>query len=312
MRRLFQKSAANDTYTGLSVDDSRIALASVRLLSDAKPRVTATALDVLADETDWAQQFRARLDGFDDPKSPITSVLPHGSYQLLLIEVPEVPADEVIAAVRWQIKDLLDFPVDEAVVELFDMPGQSNAGDKKMAYAVATQRGNVQEHIELVRDAGFSLNVINIPELCTRNIATRLPQDADGVALLHLTEDHGLLTVSRQGILYLVRRIDMGRKLLRSTPTDDFAHTEIVSGMVLEIQRSLDYYESHFDRRPLQELVLAPGSDIGGLGNSLKEQLGLTVSHLDLGQLFEMQGADSPEEQGDCLLAIGAALRSAA
>jgi hypothetical protein len=46
------------------------------------------------------------------------------------------------------------------------------------------------------------------------------------------------------------------------------------------------------------------------LADSLDEQLGLNVNRLDLGQMFDMQSAVSAEEQGDCLLAIGAALRS--
>ena len=161
--------------------------------------------------------------------------------------------------------------------------------------------------------AGFSPDVIDIPELCTRNIATLLPQDADGVAFLHFTDSHGILTVTRQGVLYLIRRIDRRRGAISSASTDDFARTELVSTIVLEIQRSLDYYESHFDRRnrrPLSELVLAPGSDIDGLTESLQKQLDLKVTSLDLNTLFEMQSVITAEEQGDCLLAVGAALRS--
>ncbi len=92
--------------------------------------------------------------------------------------------------------------------------------------------------------------------------------------------------------------------------TADSTRTELVSAIVLEIQRSLDYYEGHFDFGPPTELVLAPGSDIGGLAKMLNEQLGLSVSNLDFNKLFEMQSALSPKEQGACLLAVGAALRS--
>jgi len=46
------------------------------------------------------------------------------------------------------------------------------------------------------------------------------------------------------------------------------------------------------------------------LADSLSEQLGLTVSSLDFNKLFEMQSALMPAEQGACLLAVGAALRS--
>lgn len=340
MWRRFNKGGANDTQSGLSIDDSRVAFARVQRLSSGVLRLAALTVNQDEKNEKWAQQLAARMDNIKSARSQVTSVLPDGSYQLLLIEVPNVPADEINSAARWQIKDLLDFPVDDTVVELFQMPEQSAGDRKSMAYAVATQRSSVQAHIKLLHGAGFSLDVIDIPELCTRNIATMLPQDADGVAFLHFTETHGILTVTRQGVLYLIRRIEIGRRAIKAASTADFeltdleisavleiqrstgeyesfsgltadlTRTELVSAIVLEIQRSLDYYEGHFDYGPPTELVIAPGSDIGGLAKSLSEQLGLTVSILDLNKLFDLQSALSPVGQGACLLAIGAALRS--
>jgi len=310
MWRRLRKTPANDSRTGLSVDGSRIAFARVQQSEDGGLQVAASAVDTQADDGSWAQRLATKVDGFDAGRSQLTSVLPDGSYQLLLVDLPKLPADEIKSAIRWQIKDLLDFPIDETTIQIFDMPSPSSTDQKSMAYVVATQRSSVQEHIDLLQGAGLTLDVINIPELCTRNIATLLPQDADGVAFLHIEEDHGILTITRQGVLYLIRRIEKGRSLIRSAASDDFSRAELASTFVLEIQRSLDYYESHFDRRPLRELVVSPGSDIGGLADSLNEQLGLNVSRLDLGQMFDMRSAVSAEEQGDCLLAIGAALRS--
>jgi len=342
----FKKSGATDSRSGLSIDESRIAFARVQRVGGGKLQLAALTFEADEINDKWAQQLATRMENIDPARSQVTSVLPDGSYQLLLVEIPNVPADEINSAARWQIKDLLDFPAEDTVVELFEMPQLSTTAEHKpMAYAVATRRSNIQEHIELLHGAGFSLNVIDIPELCTRNIATMLPQDADGVAFLHFTETHGILTVTRQGVLYLIRRIEKGRRDINSgsqdfviqTPTgtvpdleipvlevqgsagddesqsaagDDFIRKEMENTIVLEIQRSLDYYESHFFGRPLTELVLAPGSDIGGLADSLSEQLGLTVSSLDFNKLFEMQSALMPAEQGACLLAVGAALRS--
>ncbi len=301
---------AKNNRTGLSIDDSRITFAHVQREDDGSMRLSASTFDADANDEQWAEELLAYVDSIKAARSQVTSVLPTGSYQLLLVEVPNVPSAEVNAAVLWQIKDLLDFPAEDTVIELFEMPDQFSGGDKAMAYAVATRRIGIQEHIELLQSAGFSLDVIDIPELCTRNVATQLPQDADGVAFLHLMDSYGILTVTRQGVLYLVRRIERGRSALNAASKDEFARTELVSTIALEIQRSLDFYESNFDRRQLSELVIAPGSDIGGLADSLNGQLGLTVSSLDLDNLAEMPAPVSLEDQGECLLAIGAALRS--
>ena len=41
-----------------------------------------------------------------------TCVMPLGSYNLLQIEAPKVPPEELRSAVRWRVKDLIDFPID--------------------------------------------------------------------------------------------------------------------------------------------------------------------------------------------------------
>lgn len=306
----FRKVVAKGGRCGLTVDEARIAFAHVQRRADGVLHLSTAAVDRRANDTNWPHRLGQQAGGIGLGNTRLTSVLPNGSYQLVLVQLPDVPANEVKSAIRWQIKDLLDFPVDEAVVELFDMPELSTKKDQSMAYAVATRRHNVQEHIELLHDAGLSLDVIDIPELCTRNIATLLPQDADGVAFLHFAENHGTLTVTRQGVLYLIRQIEKGLAAMDAAAGDDFGRAELVSKIVLETQRSLDYYESHFDYRPVTELVLAPGSNIGGLADSLHEELGLTISSLDLNGMFETKTTMSTDEQSDCLLAIGAALRT--
>lgn len=309
MWQRFINMAANGKRAGLSVDEAQLAAASVQYRDDGTPQVATVIVDRSIGRDAWVELLGSDIGG-QAQKFPVTSTLPDGSYQLLLVEVPDVPDEEVANAIPWKIKDLLDSPVEDTVIELFDMPSRNAGGAERMAYAVATRRNTVADHVGMLRQAGIALDVISIPELCLRNIATRLPQDRDGVAFLHLTEDHGILTISRQGLLYLIRRIERGRRSLQEAD-GEFALSEAQATFVLEVQRSLDYYESHFDRRPLHELVLAPGSDVGGLANALSDQLGLSVSSLDLNQIFDMQTAATPTEQGACLLAIGAGLRTA-
>ena len=335
MWRPFKKGGASGSRSGLWIGDSRVAYASVQPGTHDRIRVTASVFDEGGTNARKAQQVAARMGALK--KSGITSVLPENCYQVLLVEVPNVPANEINAAARWQIKDQLDFPVDETVVELFRLPEQSRANGTPMGYAVAARRQSVKEHVEQFQDAGLPLDIIDIPELCVRNVATLLPQDAGGVAFLHFTQNHGILTVTRKGVLYLVRRIEKGRGAINAAATGDFAHadlesttslailespdddagvtddfnrSELVSTIVQEIQRSLDFYDSHYDCEPLSELVLSPGSNIGGLAKLLNEKLGLAVNSLNLNRLFEMQTELSSPEQGAALLAIGAALRS--
>ncbi len=232
-------------------------------------------------------------------KTPSTTVLPSHAYSLQLVEAPTVPEEEVAEAVRWKIQHLIEFPVEEALIETFEMPAPANPGAKPMIYAVVARRSEVQGHIDDVRNANIKIDAIDIPELCIRNIAVRLPQDQYGVAFLHFNDDFGYLTITRSGVLYLIRRIELQQEFLAEQQQE----------IALQIQRSLDYYEGQFDCPPIRELVLGPGDDSDALSASLAQNLGINVSQLDLTTLFEVDSELTVQEQRDCLMAVGAALR---
>src|SRR6185503_2718215 len=114
------------------------------------------------------------------------------------------------------------------------------------------------------------LYAIDIPELCLRNVTALMPQDDKGVALLALNDNYAQLVTTRKGVLYLTRRI-----------------AEVEPGaLALELQRSLDYYESHYDQTPIGELVIAPGGERAErLAAELRNEVSLRVSVLDVREL---------------------------
>jgi len=212
------------------------------------------------------------------------------------------------AAIRWRVKDLIDFHIDDAVIDVFDVPNQRVSGANKMMYAVVAKSSTVRRQVDLLAGAGLNLDVIDIPELALRNIAALLPEDVAGVALLYLTARGGLITITRQTTLYLSRRIDLGYEVLGG---DLDSAAPRLDRIVVEIQRSLDYYESHFSQPPVTNVIIAPlPGPIAGMDEYLSQQLGIAVRLLDLNTLIDMDTPLDPGLQSQCLLAIGAALRT--
>ncbi|MGM0593663.1 MAG: pilus assembly protein PilM [Pseudomonadota bacterium] len=256
------------------------------------------------------------------------SLAENDMFALLLVEAPEVEAGELKSAIRWRIKDLIDFDVDDAVIDAFDIPGQMERGRQKLMYVVAARRAAVQAHISQLEHAGANLAVIDIPELALRNIAGLLPEDSSGVAMLYLNHEGGLLTMTREKSLYLARRLDIGLTQLSAFSKDaqpEEGEDEFVldenaeaskplqrafDNIVLEIQRSLDYYESHFALPQVAGLVLAPLEEpIPGMMSHIANNLDVPVRMLDLNALLECDHILSDTLQAQCLLPIGAALR---
>lgn len=301
---LFDGKRGGNGLTGVVLDSDNACL--VHITRDkTQPRLTACATDAVTGE-DAGRVIRRLADRDKQARGHCTTLLHPADYQLLLVEAPDVRPDELRAAVRWRIKDLINFHIDDAIIDVFDIPGQTHRGKGKMMYAVAARVPVVQQRIGVFEDTGLDLDIIDIPEMALRNLAALLPQDTRGVALLHLERDYGLITLTRQNTLYLSRKLDTGWQSLHRPTT----RAGLLEGIVLEIQRSLDYYESHYDTSPIGDLVITPQPEpIEELEQHLRDNLSVNVQALNLQDLLDIALPLDAADQAQYLTAIGAALR---
>ena len=80
--------------------------------------------------------------------------------------------------------------------------------------------------------------------------------------------------------------------------------------VALELQRSLDYYESHYDQPPIGEVLIAPaGPRAEALASALAQETGLRARALELADLVDVRTPPAEPPGSTALLAIGAALR---
>jgi MSHA biogenesis protein MshI len=119
-----------------------------------------------------------------------------------------------------------------------------------------------------------------------------------------LSERRSTLLIVRQGVLYLARYIETGVATLMEAGE---LRPDLVAGLALEVRRSLDYFESHYEQTSIQQL------HVSGLEPADREaiahDLGLSVREVELTTLLDTDEALSPELQRLCMPAIGAALR---
>jgi MSHA biogenesis protein MshI len=301
--------------TAVVFAEDGIALARVGRHGDQPPRLLSCVFQPWGD--DRAGTLRALIDAQHLRKTRCATLMGDGDYQLMLVDALQVQADEMRDAIRWRIKDLLDFSVDEAIIDLFEIPDQGRNRPQQV-YVVAAHIAKVRERIETVGKAGLKLEAIDIEELALRNLTTMMEEDAHGVALLWLSGSYGLILVTFGGELYLSRRIEIGSDALFSAaqqgdPENGEIDTELadlIDQVTLEVQRSLDYYDSHFEQPPVACVIVAPTvPDLPFLAPRLGTALAAPVRLLDLAGLFGTDALPEPEQQAHCLTAIGAALR---
>jgi MSHA biogenesis protein MshI len=294
----------------ISVHPDRIDVAKVTRNGSAPPVVEiceSRAKQGPDDDVLLALRKDLRLD-----RHHCGTLLGASEYQLQLLEAPNVPAQELKSAVRWKLKDVLDYPVEAATVDLVMVPSDPSAPTRgKSVYAVAARNSIVESHMKLFHAASVPLRVIDIPELAQRNLAALLETEGRGLALLSFGSEGGLLTFSTGGELYLSRRIEIGLDMLMNADAERRA--QMFERIALELQRSLDHFDRQFSYVPLARLVVGPLPRELGLEVYLAGNLYVPVEAADMSTLLDLgrhEELRDPLQQQRYFYLLGAALRS--
>jgi MSHA biogenesis protein MshI len=255
-------------------------------------------LDRLSRERKWqGQQLAVCLD--------------RSQFSLSQVEAPVVEQDELSQALAWKVKEQIDFPLDELVLDYVELPATRSAA--QMLYTVSSRHSTIQQIVDNAKQSEATLERIDIPALSLQNIASRLPISHEGVALLNLTHQNSLLTLGREGRLYLSREIDISSHELSSGEggMDEFRRQQLLDDLLLTVQRSLDYYDSMFSDPPIKYLLISNGDGrFDGLVEHLGGNLQLAVASLNLldAVTVDDQLHLDPAWYGELMLAMGAAL----
>ncbi len=240
-------------------------------------------------------------------------VMATDDYRLVSIEQPAVEENEMAEAIRWKISDLIDFDIDNAITDYYSLPVPGRANSKKMLDIIASPKSAIQPLIELCRQCELELQIIDIQETCLRNLATLLPENDRGIAVLHLQKNLGQITIEQQGEIYLNRKLAIGYERLGLGQS--FLSAEQIAmeqnGFTLDIQRSFDYLESFYGLPPIPGLAVIPlQEDTQGLLNFLNGSYGITARIMDLSTIIDGDILLDDATQSLCAPVIGATLRN--
>jgi MSHA biogenesis protein MshI len=306
--RFFRKAKKREGWLAIALQRDGLVAVSMQTAPDIKPQVRQAVFYPGKSAAELLEKAGRELHAH--AYRSIT-VLNAGEYQILSVDAPNVAPDELKTAVRWRLKDMLDFHVDDATIDVLDLPVDPNAAVRAQhsMFAIAARNSVIEARQKMFTSAKVELAVIDIPEMAQRNISALVEPPGRGVAMLSFRDEGGLLTVSWRGELYLARRIDLGLDQLLD---DDIERRNgAFDRVTLELQRSLDNFERQYSFISVAKLVLAP-SPVMGLDEYLSSNLYTPVDTLDLASLFDFERTPELADkllQQRFLVPLGAALR---
>ncbi len=294
----------------IAVDEDGVRMAHVDRAGGGRAQVTDWAV---LSRQDYDADFEKLAKDRDMQRYPCSTLLRLGEYQMLLVDAPSVARDELKSAIRWKVKDMLDYHIDDATIDVLEIPANPGTGAKNASmYAVVARNDVVRREIKQFEQAGIALTIIDIPEMAQRNIADRVANPATAAAMLFFDETGGLLTLSHGGELYGTRRLEVSSRQLLEADAERRGY--YVERIATEVQRSADHFDRQYSGLQIGELLLAPHEDSANLAEELSPNFDMPVRDVGLTEIFDFAG-EPPHDalaQQKLFHVLGAALRTEA
>ncbi|MEZ4333278.1 MAG: PilN domain-containing protein [Myxococcota bacterium] len=323
MRRLRwpgQRRRTSDTIVGIAQREDEIAV--VALTGDAgveRARVVAWDVFPAGDAMAFERGLRRFVDDHHLHGATSRITLPASGYDLKLVERPaNVPDPELADATRWLIRDLVEIDVETAAIAVVTVPDQRGRARTPHMFVVAARDETVASMARVLAQAGLVCGGFEVVETAMLALESSLREAVPAGAMVRVDAKSSTLTLASEGRLYLARPLridaatldDAGERALARHDERDEGLEAALEPLVLDVQRSLDYYESEYGRPPATRLTLLPGSiDLTPLAPFLATALRpLRVEAYALEHVLEFDASPPSRAQAPLALAVGAAL----
>jgi MSHA biogenesis protein MshI len=308
-RSISKKVQASTLRAAVAIADREFAVAVVCQSEGSRPKLLRCSRHA-APESSADHLLLATLRSPRLTQAAMSVVIGADDYQLLLVEAVAVESAELRAAIRWRLHELIDFPVDTATVDILELLATRQRSDGQTLRVVGVRTAPAQRYISVVGYQMRGFDIIDVPELCLRNLSGLLPEDTNGVALLMLRNEFGHLVLTRQGVLYHARKIELSDRSYHNVADKASLDDVNIRRVALELARAFKYYENRYDQSPIGDLVIAPNTERArAISVALRGEMGLRVKPFDCREYLDMDANVGLPLDWLLLTAIGAALR---
>ncbi|NRB22633.1 MSHA biogenesis protein MshI [Shewanella sp.] len=205
--------------------------------------------------SNWSAVFASIAQQFQPAKLHIT--LSASFYQLLVVDKPNVEPSEMSQALLWSVKDMVTHEVTDIHLDYFDSPLANSA---KLSVVVA-EKARLSAMVLAAQEHHMQVLGISIEEMAVTGLFAKDNQAK--LVLCHTPGQELLLTVVKQGQLYMQRRV-RGFNKLDTVSADDLA-MGMADNLSLELQRSMDYFESQLRQAPVVSIELLVNGQVDKL-----------------------------------------------
>ncbi len=249
---LRRRVVAGSQWVAVAQEGSSVHAAQVAHIEGQRPRLLWL----------WTQETASLSEALTSLKRAhplkglsLVNQLERTQYRLLSTEVPDVPREEWRDAMRWRIKEQVDFSMEDALLEVLAVPQDTQLRQMFPAIALVVQRADYDRVSLAADDVGLRWSAMDTAETALRNLSAMAETEGQAHALLVFGESHGMLVITYQGELLMTRNIEVAVSAVTGT---NEARGAALGRAALEVLRTLDTFERMHSQATLAGLSVVP------------------------------------------------------
>jgi MSHA biogenesis protein MshI len=300
---LFSKTK-NNKQIGVEFLISGVAIVQVQIDDKQSGRLISSELLPAVGREAQALALQEWVHANHLQKCDCVCLISADDFNIHQVEKPKVEESELLAALSWRVKDLIGYEIGSAVVDFYPMP-ISNKNNTAQLSVVTAQDWIVAAYVDCIKSTGLNLVAIDVPRLVGGNLKKVQQATGQTLAVLSLNEFSGYLNIYHDTDLYVSRDFKIGTShLAQVTEKDEWTY----DSLLLEMQRSMDYFESYYGLGSASKLLIFPQiSATEKLATYLRAPTNYDINFIVVNALDLAGSSDTLESH--CFQAYGAALR---
>ena len=202
----------------------------------------------VSEQTDYTAAIVACTNEVSTDICAVNLVIPHYFYQIVQMDKPNLSDEEIIQSLPWTTKDLVDIAPENIVADFIDYPITLPMQSSKMNVFI-TNKLQLLPFIDSFEQTKPVLRAMTSEEMVLVTLFGSY-KEAHMLIVQHANHEPRILII-RDGQLVLARRLNGFLGI-----SDKDQNQELVEALGLEIQRSMDFFESQLKQPPIRSIQL--------------------------------------------------------
>ncbi|MBF0106270.1 MAG: pilus assembly protein PilM [Deltaproteobacteria bacterium] len=211
--------------------------------------------------------------------APAASSLEDGSMKIRKMELPKMPDLELIEAIKWNLRDIVDGNIDDFAVNFSRIKEDASTDEPKIILtAYAVKKEAVREYQNKIESIGLQAFFIEPSAVTLASTLERCHGEDDSyIAGVDVGYKHALFFIVGKGVFVFSRPL-IGINLEAQEKERDNCNQKLA----IEIQKSIDTFKVNFKMADVKKIFLSGGGALlPGITDYLKTNLGVETNHLN-------------------------------